>query len=219
MIRGVAVPILAVLTIVLVIAMLVAYAKGRGDMGAVFKMAASCGFLLTAWSAGAFQSHFGIAIFVGLIFSWFGDLFLIYEGKRAFLAGLTVFLIAHVAYIAAFATRGIVWTHSGASLAILLPFVAVILWWLLPHVHGPMRFPVLAYTLVITSMVAAAAGMIPRAWGGVVLLGAIAFYVSDLFVARGRFVHADHWNGLIGLPLYYGGQILLALSIYPVRNG
>lgn len=208
----------SILTLIFVVAMLVAHATGRGDIGKVCKMLASCGFLLTAWSAGAFHSPYGIAIFTGLVFSWFGDLFLIFSGKPAFLAGLIVFLMAHLAYIAAFVLRGIAWPYTAGSLVVLVPFVAVVLFWLMPHVEGPMRIPVLAYSVVITSMVAAAAGMIPRPWGVVILLGAAAFYFSDLFVARGRFVQSDAWNGRIGLPLYYAGQLLLAASIVPVKR-
>ncbi len=39
------------------------------------------------------------------------------------------------------------------------------------------------------------------------------FYLSDLFVARERFVTSAFVNRLVGLPLYYGGQVLLALSV------
>jgi hypothetical protein len=46
-----------------------------------------------------------------------------------------------------------------------------------------------------------------------VLIGAVAFYVSDLAVARQRFVRQQVLNRLWGLPLYYGAQLLLASSI------
>ncbi len=81
-----------------------------------------------------------------------------------------------------------------------------------------MLFPVGIYILAITSMVT-------RAWavfagtslscGGrlFVLVGAFLFYFSDLFVARNQFIKEDLFNRLIGLPLYYLGQFLLAFSI------
>jgi hypothetical protein len=40
-----------------------------------------------------------------------------------------------------------------------------------------------------------------------------AFYLSDLFVARQRFVAPAFANRLYGLPLYYLGQFLLAFSV------
>ena len=43
--------------------------------------------------------------------------------------------------------------------------------------------------------------------------GALLFYISDIFVARQRFLKAEFVNRLIGLPLYYGGQFMLAFSI------
>ena len=72
--------------------------------------------------------------------------------------------------------------------------------------------PVLAYVVIITLMVALASGMSWR-WGmWAAVLGALIFYVSDIFVARERFVSPGPINGLIGLPLYYAGQLLLAWS-------
>jgi uncharacterized membrane protein YhhN len=44
------------------------------------------------------------------------------------------------------------------------------------------------------------------------LLGHL-FYVSDIFVARQRFVRTEFLNRRIGLPLYYGGQFMLAFSV------
>jgi uncharacterized membrane protein YhhN len=44
-------------------------------------------------------------------------------------------------------------------------------------------------------------------------LGSLLFYVSDLAVARHRFVRPDFVNRVVGLPLYYAGQFLLALTI------
>jgi hypothetical protein len=45
-----------------------------------------------------------------------------------------------------------------------------------------------------------------------VLNGAFSFYLSDIFVARQRFVQASFWNRLIGLPLYYLGQFQIAYT-------
>jgi hypothetical protein len=46
-----------------------------------------------------------------------------------------------------------------------------------------------------------------------VFVGALSFYLSDIFVARYRFVKKEFMNRLIGLPLYYTGQFLLAFSV------
>jgi len=40
--------------------------------------------------------------------------------------------------------------------------------------------------------------------------GAVLFWLSDLAVARDRFVRPGFVNPLVGLPLYYAAQLLLA---------
>jgi uncharacterized membrane protein YhhN len=76
-------------------------------------------------------------------------------------------------------------------------------------VEGKLRGPVMAYIVVITGMVALAAGS-RSAW---IAAAATAFFVSDLSVARDRFVAPGFGNRLWGLPLYYSAQILFVLSI------
>ncbi|MDP7453893.1 MAG: lysoplasmalogenase family protein, partial [Arenicellales bacterium] len=66
---------------------------------------------------------------------------------------------------------------------------------------------------VITCMVICAAGAVANAATPMILLGALMFYVSDLAVARDRFVATGFGNRVWGLPLYYGGQLVLASSI------
>ncbi|MEN8163997.1 MAG: lysoplasmalogenase family protein [Acidobacteriota bacterium] len=44
-------------------------------------------------------------------------------------------------------------------------------------------------------------------------MGATLFFLSDLAVARHRFVKEAFLNRAIGLPAYYAGQMLLALTI------
>jgi hypothetical protein len=41
----------------------------------------------------------------------------------------------------------------------------------------------------------------------------VLFYLSDLAVARQRFVHASFVNRAFGLPLYYAAQILIGLTV------
>jgi hypothetical protein len=54
-----------------------------------------------------------------------------------------------------------------------------------------------------------------RGAGGhwIILIGAFLFYLSDISIARDRFIEPSFTNRLWGLPLYYGAQILLAISI------
>jgi len=59
-----------------------------------------------------------------------------------------------------------------------------------------------------------AVGLHAPAWivGGLVL-GAIAFFASDLSVARDKFVVRNYVNRAWGLPAYYAGQLLIAWSL------
>ncbi len=72
-----------------------------------------------------------------------------------------------------------------------------------------MRFPVVGYCAVIGLMLWLALGV-----GRLeIRLGGLLFWLSDLFVARDRFVRHERWNRLAGLPLYYAGQYLIALAM------
>jgi uncharacterized membrane protein YhhN len=80
-----------------------------------------------------------------------------------------------------------------------------------------MKLPVLLYIIFISLMVCGAWTVlvdsgISRSGRLMVFTGALLFYFSDLFVARQRFVRKAYHNRLIGLPLYYLGQYLLAFS-------
>jgi hypothetical protein len=45
-----------------------------------------------------------------------------------------------------------------------------------------------------------------------VVVGALAFTASDVSVARDRFVQPAFHNRAWGLPLYFGAQLLLAMT-------
>ncbi|MFP4502763.1 MAG: lysoplasmalogenase [Candidatus Hydrogenedentota bacterium] len=184
----------------------------------ISKMIASTAFLLLAWWVGAFATAWGTAIFAGLVLSWFGDLFLIFRAKPLFLAGLVSFFGGHVAYIAAFALYGLDTGVAVGTLIVLAALASHVILWLHPHLTE-MRVPVYAYMVVISIMVAFSVGAwiygrgaVPQEIPWQFPLGAGLFYVSDLFVARDRFVAPGPVNRYLGLPLYYAGQVILALG-------
>jgi uncharacterized membrane protein YhhN len=49
--------------------------------------------------------------------------------------------------------------------------------------------------------------------GALVAAGASLFFLSDLAVARHRFVARSFWNKLWGQPAYFAGQLLIAWSL------
>src|SRR5690349_20613575 len=118
-----------------------------------------------------------------------------YESERAFLGGLVAFLLGHLGYVIAFArvVPPARW-FEGAMLGVLaaaLVAAAVVLRWLWPRL-GSMRIPVIGYVAVITAMVLG--GVAVRNASLLATAGAIAFYASDLAVARDKFVVKDVWN-------------------------
>jgi uncharacterized membrane protein YhhN len=137
---------------------------------------------------------------------------LLSAARSWFLVGLGAFLLAHVAYTSGFAAAGIAWGWGAGAAAILVVPAVVVGRWLWPALPSGMAGAVAAYIVVITAMVAAAAGAAAAEAPLLVLPAAATFYVSDLFVARDRFVAPGITNRLWGLPLYYGAQIALALS-------
>jgi uncharacterized membrane protein YhhN len=76
-----------------------------------------------------------------------------------------------------------------------------------------MRLPVVAYVVVISLMLVMATGAAAATGRGAIALGATCFYLSDLHVARHRFVSASFWNKSWGLPLYYAAQLILASTV------
>lgn len=183
---------------------LVAEARAGRVLRAAGKLGASAAFVALALVLGV-EGAFEGGILAGLVLSVVGDGLLLSSRRPAFLAGLGAFLLAHVAYTIAFA--GVAHPSPWAALVV-LAVTGSALRWLWPTL-GDMRWPVVAYCAVISAMLWLALGLDrPLArWG------ALLFYLSDLLVARDRFVRPGLVNRLVGLPLYYAGQVLLALAV------
>ncbi len=166
-------------------------------------------------------------VLVGLLLSLGGDVALMLPGDRAFLAGLVLFLLAHVAYIVTFTAVAL--AQSPVSLRAVSPLsalaiagVSLALYRFLADGLGPMKGPVIAYTLVISLMVnrafaIAASPAVAPAAAWMVALGAVSFYVSDAMLAVNRFGHPYRFHHL-SLAFYYGGQYLIALAAGYMRG-
>lgn len=183
----------------------------------ISKMIASSAFVVVGISVGALKTRYGRIVLAALLLSWVGDLLLTRESEKMFLFGLGSFLLAHVAYIAAFLARGI---DRKTTLVALLPIALISLGtavWLAPYVPADFVIPVRVYTVVISLMVVAAFGSKGAGAPWFVPIGALLFYFSDLSVATGQFMQTEFPNYLWGLPFYFAGQVLLALSARGAR--
>ena len=181
------------------------------------KTVLSCLFIFTAVvQPHPLSGYYGL-ILLGLVFCLGGDVFLALPRKKMFLLGLISFLVGHVFYVLAFLT-----VAGMNGVAIIGTFLTIgvsagVYKWLKPHL-GSMKIPVIFYILVISAMLCGAwailgeTGLV-RPGRMLVFVGALSFYVSDLFVARDRFLKDAFLNRLLGLPLYYAGQFMLAFSV------
>lgn len=185
---------------------------GWTEAALVAKLVASTAFLATAVSVGALQHRFGRLLFAGLVCSWFGDMFLTGPSQRAFLLGLGSFLLAHIAYATAFISYGQnrKWTMTAAVPVIVC--AVLVLWWLGPHLPANLAMPVRVYTAVISLMVITAFGAKGAGASTIIVAGALMFFVSDISVAMQRIVETEFPTIIWGLPLYYSGQLCLALG-------
>jgi len=154
-------------------------------------------------------------IVLGLVLSLGGDVALMFKANRWFLIGLVLFLLAQIGYSIVFTVPNGFHLQDLATAAVLLVLAALIYLYLKPGL-GKMQGPVIFYILAICFMVNRAVSTFlgsffttTQAW--LIALGAILFWLSDLLLAVNRFRHPFRLERL-GLYLYYGGQLLIALS-------
>lgn len=159
---------------------------------------------------------FGVGVLIGLVFSFGGDVALMFqENRKAFMAGLVLFLLAHVAYTAVFTALGRFSAWDALSAAVLLA-AGVVFYRLIRPNLGTMRVPVILYMLVISLMVnRAVSTLVSPAFGSgqaaMVAIGAVLFYVSDVILAAARFWRPFRYHR-VSLAFYYCGQLLIALA-------
>jgi alkenylglycerophosphocholine hydrolase len=165
---------------------------------------------LTLWVLGAPKSAYRDRLAAGLALSLVGDVLI----EWSFVAGLAAFLLAHIAYVAAFLADS-----ARPRLLRAVPIAAygvgmtAFLW---PGLGG-LRPAVLAYVVAICTMVWRAAARVglsgrPRAGEWAALAGAILFALSDTLIALDRFHSPIAGVRLPIILLYWAGQLGIAGS-------
>jgi uncharacterized membrane protein YhhN len=198
------------------------FEKGENRKGLVpVKSALSLLFVLAIIVQPHPMPAYYFLLLMGLLLCLGGDIFLALPQRRMFLYGLICFLLGHLLYIIGFfSSAGInKWTWIGLLTVLVISLRVYV--WLAPYL-GAMKGPVLLYVMAITVMACGAwsvLGSYQLALTGriTVFVGAMSFYLSDIFVARDRFIRKGFLNRLMGLPLYYTGQFLLAFSVGLLR--
>ena len=153
----------------------------------------------------------------GLVLCLAGDVFLAVPKERMFLFGLIAFLAGHVLYIAGFYSLAKIGAGLWPGFLIVLCISGGVYLRLKPYL-GSMKIPVLCYVIIISLMAVASMAVmgnfrLTETGRVMIFAGAFCFYFSDMFVARDRFFKREYMNRVVGLPLYYGGQFLLAFSV------
>ena len=151
---------------------------------------------------------------LALVFAAFGDGFLAFEGERAFLRGVAAFLLCHLTYIALLVLNGGRHPWEGWTLAVVLTALAatVVVIARIRVSAGWLIGPMLAYTLVILTMLVLATRTDAR-----VLAGACLFVVSDLILVVRRFwTGPEHRHDGVAAhavwATYFFAQIMLTLG-------
>jgi uncharacterized membrane protein YhhN len=205
----------AICTVGLLLTLLGEYHK-KVLISATGKLIAASAYVAAAYSLGAQFSPYGRFLMAGMLFCWLGDQLLVAQtGRRLFVTGLAAFLIGHLLYSTAFLARGVAGPAMAAGFVIMSVFAWRVGRWLGPHLDSKMRVPVNLYVAAISLMVITAAGSFRMHGSWALLAGAVLFLISDLAVARNRFVAPGIVNRLWGLPVYFTAQMLLAASVLP----
>lgn len=173
-----------------------------------------------AWPRGAEALTQRRLIRIGLVLSLAGDVFLLWP-RQGFLPGLVAFLLAHLAYIAAFcvplrlAAKPLVF----AGYAVLAAAILAALW---PGVPPALRAPVVAYVICLATMAAQAAAWwrvsvsrhaADAALARMAALGGLLFMASDSLLATNKFALALPLAPLWILSTYWLAQWCIASAL------
>ncbi|MFK5854594.1 MAG: lysoplasmalogenase [Bacteroidota bacterium] len=159
------------------------------------------------------ESMYGYLIIAGLVFSLFGDVFLMLP-KDKFVQGLASFLIAHIFYIVAFGLGFGPYFELGYLIPAAI-YAIVFLWILLPKT-GKMKIPVMVYALVLMVFLWQALGRfyyLGNQASLYIIVGAVLFVISDTILAYARFVKNFNLSPTLIHVTYWGAQLFIALSI------
>uniref|UniRef100_A0A8C6FSL7 Lysoplasmalogenase TMEM86B n=1 Tax=Moschus moschiferus TaxID=68415 RepID=A0A8C6FSL7_MOSMO len=157
------------------------------------------GFLETARPDGGYRSLLQGALLCSAV----GDACLVWP--EALLHGMAAFGLAHLFYLQAF---GLTPLKPGLLLPVflvLIPYFRL----LLPHVPPHVVWPLLAYSIVLVTML----------WrgltrGGSARWGALLFLLSDSVLAWNTFTHRVPHGHLLVMTTYYSAQMFITLSAF-----
>ena len=134
-------------------------------------------------------SPFTFWITTGLLFSFVGDVLLIFP-DRLFLHGLVAFLFAQISFLIAFSREVKFPAYLSLWLLYLAVFAAYFSFVLFPTLSPDLRLPVIVYVFFVSTMGAQAMGrflILKNRPAGLAAIGALFFLLSDSLLAFDRF--------------------------------
>lgn len=145
----------------------------------------------------------------GLILSWFGDVFLLFDW--GFIAGLGSFLLAHICYI--FCLKKLSISKALWSLPLIIIYLFTFLIFLFPHL-GDMKIPVVLYALCISGMLYFSL----KTKQILLIIGAVFFVISDSVLAVNLFVNPSKILGFLVMFTYVLAQTFLAFGFLKSKS-
>lgn len=157
------------------------------------------------WQAGGLYHPARNFIFTAIIFSWWGDVFLLFPDF--FIPGLISFLLAHILYTGFFLTvkpKPRPGYREWIAALLVLAYAGSFLRFLYPQL-GALQIPVIAYTVVITTMLLSALfafGLKKAIWSKLCVGGATLFVLSDSILATEKFYLSFPGSSLLVMLTY-----------------
>ncbi len=173
--------------------------------------------IINSFFANSVGQFYKQTILLGMVLSMGGDVALMFESRKAFLSGLVLFLLGHIAY-----TVTLVYHNgfliNGVLIPLIIGLVGLAFFAYLYSGLKNMKLPVLFYILVISLMLNSALLSYrsdffntTQAWQ--LATGATLFYLSDVVLAINKFKIPFRLNRL-SLIAYFSGQLFIALSTH-----
>ena len=169
-------------------------------------------FVLQTWLV---RSDLKKWIIAALLFSWLGDVLLMFEEDNSlfFLLGLSTFLAAHIFYILFFhfiRVRENLKSRWYLLLIVAAYYIAFIA--LLSPFLGEMKLPVRIYAVVISFMFMLAMHMLfikNRNVGLSMMMGALLFVISDSVLAMNKFYQPFEMASMLVMVTYGLAQLFM----------
>ena len=147
---------------------------------------------------------------LALIFSLFGDVFLMFKSNNLFIPGLASFLIAHIFYILLFIKESKILRWP--TLIILIVTISY-LSFLKPYISNELILPVSMYCIVISLMGIVAVNRKKSSFGySLISFGALLFIISDSLIAFNKFIENLPQSSFLIMSTYGLAQLFILLG-------